>query len=174
MATTNTTKRTYGKERILGDIIYNPETKLVFCSLKLGFFGTKSITLEKRQDDGCYDLMVSKYNSEETIKIGQTFPVKKQDGTIVDGLTQATLGLLTQYDKDKQKYTTDNSDGLFITTHKLKEQQNIGDNGFKKLGYITGKFGIEDEANTTAENNQSQVPVNNVPEIEINEDEIPF
>ena len=141
MATTNTTKRIYGKDRNLGDIIFNPKTRTVFCSLKLGFFGEKSITLIKRTDDGCYDLMVSKFNSEETIKIGQTFPVKKQDGTIVEGLTQATLGLLTSWDKDKQKNVTDSSDALFITTHKLKEPQLIGQNGFKKLGYITGKFG---------------------------------
>lgn len=118
--------------------------------------------------------MVSKYNSEETIKIGQTFPVKRQDGSIVEGLTQATLGLLTNYDKDKQKNVTDSSDALFITTHKLKEPQAVGNNGFKKLGYITGQFTIEIEADTNANNNQSEEPTNNAPEIEIDDDEIPF
>lgn len=94
MATTTTIKRTYGKERTLGDIIYNPNTKSVFCNINIGFFGSKTITLIKRAEDGCYDLMVSKYNSEETVKIGQTFPVKDKSGNIIEGITKSTLGLL--------------------------------------------------------------------------------
>ncbi len=141
------TQRTFGKNRNLGDIIYNPSTKSVFCKINLGFFGNKTITLVKREDN-CYDLMVSKYNSEETIKVGQTFPVKNK-GETVEGLTQTTLGLFSEYDSIKQKNITSSNDGLFITTHKLKEPKKIGDKGFQKVGYITGKFGIEIEASAS-------------------------
>jgi len=147
MATNNKIKRTYGKERALGDIIYNPATKSVFCSMNLGFFGKKNITLIKRSDDGAYDLAVTyTKNGEEQIAIvGKTFPSKRRDGAIVQGLTQGTLGLLKRYDSEKKKEVTDNSDALFITTHKLKESKPLGESGLLKVGFITGKFGIEDD-----------------------------
>lgn len=163
------TKRTYGKDRTLGDIIYNPNTKSVFCNIQLGFF-SKTITLSKRED-GCYDLLISKYNSEETIKIGQTFPIKSDDGSTIEGLTKCTLGLLTTYDKDKQKNVTKSEDALFITTHKLKEPKSFGNKGFKKVGYITGKFGIEDDI---ASNNTNVNTENSEPEYDEDGDEIPF
>jgi len=170
--------RIFGKERNLGDIIYNPQTKSVFCSLDLGFFGQKNITLVKRQADGCYDLMVSKYNSEETIKVGQTFPVKDKHKNIIEGLTQTTLGLLTEYNKEKQKNVTCSNDCLKITTHKLKEPQSFGNKGFKKLGWISGQFAlevnVEDIPATTNNNNMQYQPDDNIPTIDIDNDEIPF
>ncbi|MFA6195263.1 MAG: hypothetical protein WC656_01310 [Sulfurimonas sp.] len=171
----DTIKRTYGKNRNLGDIIYNPQTKTVFCSINLGFFGSKTITLMKRTEDGCYDLIVSKYNSEETIKIGQTFPAKDRDGKIINGLTKATLALLSKYDNEKKKNVSDSSDALYITTHKLKEPISFGDKGFKKVGYITGQFGIEDDiaSNNGSSSENSQAP-DNAPDYDDDNEEIPF
>lgn len=168
-------KRSYGKERTLGDIIYNPQTKSVFCTINLGFFGKKTITLIKRADDNAYDLAVTyTRNGEEQIAIiGKTFPVKK-NGSVIEGLTQGTLGLLKRYDSEKSKEITDSSDALFITTHKLKEPKTFGDKGFKKVGYITGKFGIEDDI---ASNNGSSSYNNNEPEVQEYDDDnepIPF
>lgn len=169
-------KRSYGKERNLGDIIYNPQNRSVFCNINLGFFGQKTITLHKRED-GCYDLMVSKYNSEETIKIGQTFPKKDNDGKVIEGITQATFGLLTKYDGDKEKNVTDSSDALFIATHKLKEPKLIGDKGFKKVGYITGRFGIEYDiaSNSDSSSENVQEPENeSIQEYDEDGEKIPF
>ncbi len=104
--TTTTTKRTYGTERTFGDIIYNPSTKSGFCSINLGFFGKTTVTLIKRSEDGCYDLMKSykdRNGQEQIICVGKTFPVKKKDGSLVDGLTQGTLGLLKRYDAELKK-----------------------------------------------------------------------
>lgn len=178
MATQAKIKRSYGKERTLGDIIYNPQTKSVFCSINLGFFGKKNITLIKRADDGAYDLAVpfTKNGEEQIATIGKTFPIKDGKGAIVDGLTQGTLGLLKRYDSEKKKEITDNSDALFITTHKLKENKSLGDSGLLKIGYISGRFGIEDDiasnngASSKKENNQNT----DEPQYEDDEDEIPF
>lgn len=148
MATQTKIKRAYGKKRNFGDIIYNPSTKSVFCTINLGFFGKTTITLVKRQDDGAYDLMKAYTDSndqEQVVCIGKTFPVKKKDRSIAEGLTQGTLGLLKRYDNQKQKEITDNSDALFITTHKLRENKPIGSSGLIKVGYISGRFGIEDD-----------------------------
>lgn len=171
------TNRIYGKERTLGDILYNPTTKVVFTSINLGFFGKKNITLVK-QNDGGFDLMVSKFNSDELIKIGKTFPAKKQDGNLIDGITKGTLGLLKRYDSELKKEVTDNSDALFISTHKLKEAKPLsGDSGLIKIGFLKGVFGLEaDEARNekTNENNQNN---NTTPDVSIDDidlDEIPF
>lgn len=146
--THNKIKRSYGKERTFGDIIYNPQTRSVFCSINLGFFGKTTVTLVKRAEDGAYDLMKNykdRNGQEQIVCVGKTFPSKKRDDSIVDGLTQGTLGLFQKYNAEKQKELTDSSDALFITTHKLKEPKAFGENGLKKIGYITGKFGIEDD-----------------------------
>jgi hypothetical protein len=167
--------RTYGKERTLGDIIYNPQTKSVFCSIDLGFFGKKNITLIKRADDGAYDLAItySKNGEEQIAIIGRTFPTKKRDGSLADGLTQGTLGLLKRYDAGLNKEITDSSDALFITTHRLKEQKAFGDKGFIKVGFITGKFAIEivEEAPKGESQQQSH---SDTPEYDDDGDEIPF
>lgn len=165
--TKKTIKRTYGIERTLGDIIYNKNTQTVFCNIKFGFF-SKTVTLVKQQDGG-FDLMVSKANSEELVKVGKTYPVAN-----VEGITKGTLGLLKKYDKELQKEITDSSDALFISTHKLKESKTIGESGLLKIGYLKGQIGIEtsdDESNNEENtNNNSKIPDID----EINEDEIPF
>ena len=166
-----TVKRTFGKERNLGDIVYNPQTKSVFCNIQLGFF-TKTINLVKRQDN-CYDIVVSKFNSEETIKIGQTFPVTKKDGSTVEGLTQTKIGLFKRYDSQKGKEVTDTSDALFLTTHKLKEPKEIGTKGFQKVGFITGKFGIE-LVEETQQKSAPEEPVVQTPEYDDDNEELPF
>lgn len=176
MANNNTTvKRTYGKERTLGDIIYNPATKSVFCSINLGFFGKTTVTLVRRQDEG-FDLMKSykdRQDQDQVVCVGKTFPAKRQDGTIIDDVTKGTLGLLKRYDAEKQKEVTDNSDALFITTHKLKEKKSIGQTGMLKIGYLTGVFGIEIAETSNTSNVQQNNP-EETSEIEISEDEIPF
>lgn len=158
--TTNTTRRTYGKERTFGDIIYNPQTKSVFMNIDLGFFGRTTLTLVKRED-GAFDLVkpyVDKNGNEQVVTIGKTFPAKKKDGTIVEGVTKGTLGLFKRYDKETKKNLTDNSDALFITTFKIKEPQKLGDTGLVKVGYISGQFGIEVAESDNTQNNK-EVPV---------------
>ncbi len=168
-----TITREYGKERTLGDIIYNPSNGSVFCNIQLGFF-SKTINLKKRED-GCYDILVSRFNSEETVKIGQTFPVTKQDKSVVEGLTQCTLGLITTYDSTKQKNVTNSDDALFMTTHKLKEPKAFGDKGFKKVGYITGKFGIErDIASNNGSASYNTNEPESTPEYDDDGEQIPF
>lgn len=175
--TTTTTKRTYGTERTFGDIIYNPSTKSVFCSINLGFFGKTTVTLIKRSEDGCYDLMKSYVDNkghEQIVKVGQTFPVKSQDNTVVEGLTQGTLGLFQKFDSVKQKELTDSSDALFITTHKLKEPKAFGEKGFKKVGYISGNFGIEQDVGSSNGNvPQNTGPADN-PDLDDDGENIPF
>lgn len=173
----NKIKRSYGKERTLGDIIYNPQTKSVFCSINLGFFGKKNITLIKRADDGAYDLVVAyaKNGEEHIATIGKTFPVKDRNGAVVDGLTQGTLGLLKRYDSEKRKEIIDSSDALFITTHKLKEKKVLGDSGLLKVGYISGRFGIEDDiASNNSASSQEENYQNDEPQYDDDGDEIPF
>ena len=52
----------------------------------------------------------------------------------------------------------DNSDALFITTHKLKENQKLGESGLIKIGFVTGVFGLEiaSEQNSTNQEQQSE------------------
>lgn len=173
---TTTIKRTYGKERTFGDIVYNPNTKSVFCSINLGFFGKTTVTLVKRQDLG-FDLMKSytdRQGQEQVVCVGKTFPAKKQDQTIIEGVTKGTLGLLKKYDREKQKEITDNSDALFITTHKLKENKALGDTGMLKIGYLSGVFGIEiEESSSNAETTQNTQNSDETYE-KIDESQIPF
>lgn len=167
---TNTTERTYGQERTFGDIIYNPTTKSVFMNIDLGFFGRTTLTLVKRED-GAFDLMkpyVDKQGQEQVAMIGKTFPSKRKDGTVVDGVTKGTLGLFKRYDKESKKSLTDNSDALFISTFKLKEPQKLGDTGLIKVGYVSGKFGIE----TNEE--QTQKSDNSYTYEDMTDEEIPF
>lgn len=166
---TNTVKRVYGNERALGDIIYNPTTKSVFMNIELGFFGRTTLTLVKREDAG-FDLMkpyVDKNGTDQVVMIGKTFPAKRKDGTIIDGLTKGTLALLKKYNKEQNKMLNDNSDALFITTHKLKENQKLGESGLIKIGFVTGVFGLEiaSEQNSTNQEQQSEY---------IETDDIPF
>ncbi len=171
------TKRIYGKERTLGDIIYNPATNSTFTTINLGFFGKKSFALVE-QNDG-FDIMV-KTNSEELVKIGKTFLAKKQDGTLINGVTKGTLGLLKRYNSELRKEVTDNSDALFISTHLLKEAKPIGNDGLLKIGFLKGVFGLEIESNEVPNETQTPTPTqkkSNIPAInidDIDEDELPF
>lgn len=168
---TNSVKRTYGNERTFGDVIYNPHTKSVFCNIDLGFFGRTTLTLVKRED-GAFDLLkpyTDKNGAEQVAIIGKTFPAKRKDGTIIEGVTKGTLGLFKKFDKEIEKNITDNSDALFITTHKLKENKPLGDSGLVKVGYISGRFGIEVNESDNTQNNEIPVVYEN-----INEEDIPF
>lgn len=175
---TKTVKRVYGKERTLGDIIYNPATKSVFCSINLGFFGKTTVTLVQRADEA-FDIMKSYIDNngqEQVVCIGKTFPAKRQDQTIIDGVTKGTLGLLKKYDKEKEKEVTDNSDALFITTHRLRESKVLGNTKMLKVGYISGVFGIEieeTESNGIAETNQNTQNTDESYD-DIDESKIPF
>lgn len=171
MANNTNTVRIYGKERNFGDVIYNPQTKSVFCNIDLGFFGRTTLTLVKREDGG-FDLMkpyVDKQGQEQVAMVGKTFPAKRKDGTIVPDVTRGTFGLFKRYDKESKKNLTDNSDALFITTFKLRENQKLGDSGLLKVGYISGQFGIEVVESSNTQN--GDIPV--VYE-DISEEQIPF
>ncbi len=139
--------RNYGKERVLGDIIYNPNTKSVFTSLNLGFLGKQNFTLKKNQEGG-YGLLKSykdKQGNNQEITLGKFFPIKNQKGEIVEGLTKGTFGLFSQFDKQENKTMTKNNDCLILVTHKLQEPKELNNSGFKKVGWITGQFAIENE-----------------------------
>ncbi len=175
MTTAPIIKRTYGNERNFGDVLYNPQTKSVFCNIELGFFGRTTLTLSKREDGG-FDLLKNykdKNGQEQVITLGKTFPAKRKDGTIVEGVTKGTLGLLKRFDKELGKNITDNSDALFITTHKLKENQKLGESNFVKIGFISGQFGIENQEQSN--NAETQVNIqNDIDMDDIPEDQIPF
>jgi hypothetical protein len=166
--------RNYGIERGFGDIIYNPKTRSVFANIDLGFFGRTTLTLIKR-DDGGFDLMknyTDRDGNEQVVCIGKTFPATRRDNTIVSDMTKGTLGLLRKYDDVLKKEITDNSDALYITTHKLKESKPLGDSGLSKVGFITGQFGIEiAEVNNLG---PRSMPQNEYPEEAISDEEIPF
>lgn len=166
--------RNYGKERGFGDIIYNPKTKSVFANIDLGFFGRTTVTLLKR-DDGGFDLMksyVDRDGNDQIVCIGKTFPATRRDGSQVNDMTKGTLGLLRRYDEVLRKEITDNSDALYITTHKLKEPKPLGDSGLSKVGFISGQFGIEiAEVNNLGPRTS---PQDEYPEDSIPDEEIPF
>ncbi|MBT5490881.1 hypothetical protein HOK00_00830 [bacterium] len=178
--------RNYGKDRTLGDIIYNPETNAVFCNLDLGVLSL-NLTLNKRED-GCYDLLkpyTSKNGDTGVMKLGRTFQVTRQDKTVVEGLSRTSLALFSKYNKDSGKNEWQTDDQLQIVTHKLKETVNLGDSGFVKVGWITGKFGIEvddgqyaapQQGTATAEeaNNVTDMPEEQIQDANQNEDNIPF
>ncbi len=162
-------KRNYGLERNLGDIIFNKNNRTVFCKMTIGFFNT-TIGLVQRKD-GCYDLTKNIGNNlnPNIVKIGQTFCVKNKKNEVVEGLTQTALPLVSGWDKETEKILNSNSDALFITTHKLKEPVTLKNGEFIKVGYITGTFGIEDNGIQGDETVDK-----NMPEIDIDGDEIPF
>ncbi len=180
MATaTNTIKRTYGKERAIGDIFYTPSTKSVWCSIGLGFLGKINLTLIQDKANGGYEIIKpykDKQGNEQVVKLGKTFVVKDKDGNVVTGLSKGTLGLLKEYDSVAKKELTKSEDCLIITTHKLKENKIINED-LIKVGWLTGQFGIEvieKKVDAQNGNNIATARQEYVPEYEINEDEIPF
>jgi hypothetical protein len=138
-------RRAYGKERIFGDILFNPETKSVFSRIDLGAFSL-NLSLALRSDKKTYDLYKSytaRDGSLQLVKLGQTFPVTRRDGSEVENVSKATLGLFREYDKELKKELTRSNDALFITVIKLKDPKVLGESGLKKVGLIAGVFGIE-------------------------------
>jgi hypothetical protein len=168
--------RHYGIERSLGDILYNPATRSVFTRVDLGVFSL-NLTLVQREDKKTYDVLKSykdKNGQDQVVKLGQSFLVTRKDGSIVDGLSKFSLGLLREWDKEVQKDITRSNDALFLTTHKLKDKKVLNEEtGLTKVGWLTGQFGIEvaKEDAKDGENGSYQAPE---PEIIGEDDEIPF
>lgn len=138
-------KRAYGKKQNVGSILENTDTGELFCRIQAGFFGYHTLRLIK-QSDGTFSLEKQYFveNEMKTVKIGKTFPARDKDSNPVEGITQATLGLNTIYDKETKKNLTGSNDALFITTHLLKSPEKISDT-ITKIGWIDGQFGIEIE-----------------------------
>ena len=173
-----TIKRTYSKEQTIGDIIYNKKSKTVFFSLNLGFMGRKNINLVQNAE-GTYDMFGTyfKDNKPEMYKMGKTFQVTDRNGNVVEGLTQGTLGLSTTWNKELQKEVTSTENALFFVTHKLRETKVINDD-LVKVGWVTGKIGVEIE---TEETPTQEVPQEETPTVETepetsveDDDEVPF
>jgi hypothetical protein len=138
-------RRAIGVERTLADILLNPETNSEFARIDLGWFSL-SIKLVQREDEITYDLYkpyVAKDGSDQLARLGQTFPATRRDGSLVEGVSKATLGLYREYDKELKKELTKSNDALFLTIIRLRDPKPIGESGLKKVGYITGVFGIE-------------------------------
>lgn len=165
--------RNYGIERNFGEVIYNPQTKVVLANIQLGMFGKFSFTLKKDNQYGGFDLLKpykDRQGNEQVVKLGKLFPAKNKQGEIVEGINKGALSLLRQYDKKLEKEINNSNDCLIITTHKLKKEEPMGNSGWIKLGYITGQFGIEKPSQETSQDTQQ-----NVYEGEINDgEEIPF
>lgn len=168
-ATVMTTKRTYGIERYLGDIMYDPKTKVVFARIGLGKLFQTTITLTKNGDGG-YDItkpIKNREGQEVVLKLGKTFPAKRKDGSILEGMTKGSFGLVTTYDKELGKEISTNEDAIFFTTHKLKETKQVG--SIMKIGFITGQFGIEIQEEVKGDAYEHEAPATEIPD-----DEIPF
>lgn len=166
-----TIQRNYGKERALGDILYNPNTKSVFTSLDFGFLGKHNFTLSKNAD-GSFDLLKSykdKSGNDQILKFGKLFPVKNKEGIPIEGIRKGSFGLFKSYDKETQKNYTQNNDCVILTSHKLKESKNLGESGFLKVGYITGVFAIE-QTQTTSNKEVDEVDTEEYTQ----SDEMPF
>ena len=138
-------KRVYGKRKTVGNILENIETGELFCRIQAGFFGYHTLRMIK-QADGTFSLEKQYFveNEMKTVKIGKTFPARDKDSNPIEGITQASIGLNTIYDKESKKNITGNNDALFITTHLLKTPEKISDT-IRKIGWIDGQFGIEVE-----------------------------
>lgn len=166
--------RIYGKERNLGDILYNPNNKSVFANIEGGFFGRVTVTL--RQDGkGGFDILknyTTKDGQPASFVAGKTFPVKDKNDNVVEGLTSGLLGLIKRYDNVTGKELVQNNDALQITTHKLKETKALGESGLLKVGYITGVFAVE--ARDAQDSNTNQNLEVQDQGFEISDDEIPF
>ena len=142
--------------------------------MNLGIFGRITFLFEKRNGEDTYDVFKS-YKDQSgkncSFKIGKTFPVKNRNGDVVEGLSECKLGLISFYDKDKEKNITSYEDGLLITTHKLKKPIVINDS-LTKVGWITGKFVIEMYSSSEEQDKKNEQADNS--DIDIDEDEIPF
>lgn len=170
-------ERNYGLERSIGEVIYNPTTKAVIASINGGIFGKLSLTL-KKDTEGGYDLLKpykDKSGNEQVVKLGKLFAAKDKSGNVVEGISKGTLPLLRQWDKELKKEVNSSKDCLLITTHKLKQNEAMGDSGWLKIGYITGQYAIEKKDTPSSQSTQSDnYAGHDIPDIDINDDEIPF
>lgn len=169
-------KRIYGKERYMGNVLYDEENKKVFINIELGFFGRQNFELVKNEDE-TFSIIKTIFNKTENsskeVSFGKLFPVKNKEDQIVQGIHKGSLGLLKEYDKEAQKNMIVNNDVLFISTHKLKERIKLGDSNFWKIGYIKGKFGIEENKENSNHENEEPIEVD-FKSLEILDEEIPF
>lgn len=167
-------KRVYGKERNVGNILFDKESKKVLMEINLGFFGRQSFDLVKNEDE-TFNITKTIFNTTEnssrTITFGKLFPAKTKDGQNVQGICKGSLGLLKEYDKEAKKNLVSNNDVLIIATHKLKEEIQLGESSLFKIGYITGLFGIEESGNSNHYEEDTGVDPKS---LEILNEEIPF
>ncbi|RDU66491.1 hypothetical protein [Helicobacter equorum] len=164
-------KKMYGQERNLGDIILNKDNNSVFVNIEGGIFGRLTLNILKDKEYGGYILQKSYTAKDGTLGsfiAGRTFPVKNKNGDLAEGITQGVLGLLREYDKESGRNLISDKDGLQIVTHKLKEHKRLGETNLFKVGYLTGRFVIEEPKNESAAEDfiQSQD--------EISDEDIPF
>ncbi|PAF52926.1 hypothetical protein BKH42_08760 [Helicobacter sp. 13S00482-2] len=174
-------KRVYGKERNIGSVLYDAESKKVFMSIELGIFGKQTLDL-KQNEDGSFQIIKTIFNKTENsnkeLNFGRLFPAKNKNGQIVEGICTGLLGLLTEYDKEIQKNLITTSDALRISTHKNKEKRRLGESKLYQVGFIKGQFAIEKREENGNLNNQNELndPIvePNFEESEILNEEIPF
>lgn len=169
-------KRVYGKERYIGNVVFDEENKKVFIRIELGFFGRQDFELVKNEDE-TFNIIKTIFNKTENsskdITFGKLFPAKNKEGQIVQGISKGSLGLLKEFNKEAQKNMIVNNDVLLISTHKLKEKVKLGDSNFWKIGYIKGIFGLEE--NNENSNYENEEPIEtDFKNLEILDEEIPF
>jgi hypothetical protein len=167
-------KRVYGKEFTVGDIIFNKKENTVYFIVNAGFFGIHKVILVKN-NEGTYNMIkpyITKDGSAGIVNIGKTFPVTNKNGTVVEGITQGSLGLSTSWDKEKGKELTDNRNVLYFTTHRLKESKNINES-IIQVGYVKGKFGIEADSEMVESIAETESKVESTIVVEV-EEELPF
>lgn len=168
--------RNYGVERHFGDILYNPETKSVFTRVEAGVFSV-SLTLVLREDRKTYDVLKpykAKDGTDQVVKLGQSFPIQDKNNAEVEGLSRFSLGLYREYDQELKKEITRSNDALFLTIHKLKEPKLLGESGLKKVGWITGQFGIETPKASEGGVKQTAPAATEQAQDDIDDEDIPF
>jgi len=169
-------ERFYGKERNIGDVLYNANTKAVIANIDGGFFGKMTLTLKKEQDNTFTFLKpyIDKNGIQQVVKIGKLFPVKKKNGDIVEGLHKGIFGLNKEYDRTIEKEIIVANDCLIVTIHKLKVAKLLSNN-WMKIGWITGLYAIEKNIeNNTIDTNDiidNEYISNKMTESEMNENE---
>lgn len=167
-------KRVYGKERNVGNILFDTESKKLLMQINLGFFGRQSFNLVKNEDESfkiTKTILNKTENSSKEIAYGRLFPAKNKEGQVVQGICKGSLGLISEYDREAQKNLIVNDDVLLITTHKLKEEIKFSDSSLIKVGYITGIFGIEENDKPNHYENDAGIDLKS---LEILNEEIPF
>lgn len=170
--TKKTIKRNYGIERNFGNILKSNKTGAYILALNFGVFGKLSLTMRKAEKGT--DLLksyIDKSGNEQSVCIGKLFQATNKNGAIIEGIFKATLGMRSQYNKDTQKTNTMSDDAVFIVTHRLKAPEKTGNPDYEKVGYVTGRFGIEMVEGSVMEQQSHQ---DDLPEYDDDGDQIPF